>query len=256
VIPDLNSAEPAVTLVTPARLQQGVWVPILLYHYVRVAPPSDRVGVNLSVTPPTFAKQMHYLRDHGFTTMTMRQLDDALLQHRPLPPRPLVLTFDDGYRDFYTAAAPVMRELGITATEYIPTELVGRPNYMTWAQIQELDAQGFEMGAHSEFHVDLTHLSQARLQLEIEGCKAQLESHLGHPVVDFAYPYGKFDPVVEAEVRSVGFWSATTTVQGGVHNSDQMFTLTRMRVGESLLHFESLLLPVVVPGAGESKATN
>ena len=106
----------------------------------------------------------------------------------------------------------------------------------------------------TELHVDLTRVSAARLQLEVEGCKAQLESHLGHPVVDFAYPYGKYDAAVEQEVRNAGWWSATTTQNGALHNSDQMFTLTRVRVGEGMYNFEAGLVPTVVPAANSDSA--
>jgi peptidoglycan/xylan/chitin deacetylase (PgdA/CDA1 family) len=209
----------------------GLHVPVLMYHYIRVAPPGDKVGYNLSVTPSDFAAQMKYLREHGYTTITMRQLDLALLKHEPLPSKVVALTFDDGYRDFYTAAAPVLRENGFTATNYVPTQLVDRAAYMTWDQVQELDAQGFEMAGHTQFHIDVTHTAVARAKTEIAGCKADLEAHLGHPVVDFAYPYGKYDLRSMQWLRDAGFWSATTTQNGAFHTTDDMFDMTRVRIG-------------------------
>jgi peptidoglycan/xylan/chitin deacetylase (PgdA/CDA1 family) len=179
---------------------------------------------------------MRYLRDNGYTTLTMRDAALMIQKQKPLPPHPVVLTFDDGYRDFYTTVAPVLSSLGLAATDYVPTRMVELPAFMTWSQIQELDAQGFEMAAHTEFHVALARASAQRAREEIFGSKSDLESHLGHPVYDFCYPFGSFSSDVVALVRQAGYQSATTTVSGGWHDPAQMLTLTRIRVsgGESL----------------------
>ncbi|HEV3232431.1 MAG TPA: polysaccharide deacetylase family protein [Candidatus Dormibacteraeota bacterium] len=236
-------------LAKPAVVRAGTWLPVLMYHYVRVAPAGDRAGFNLSVTPENFAAQMRYLRDHGYHTLTMAQADQALLRSQPLPAKPVVLTFDDGYRDFYTTAAPIMRSLGITATAYIPTSLLDGKAYMTWAEVRELDGQGFEMAAHTEFHVDLAKAADARARIEVFGSKDALESHLGHPVVDFCYPYGGFNYKVMALVQEAGFLSATTTQVGGWHNAQHMFDMSRVRVsgGETLEAFARYLDPFETP---------
>jgi peptidoglycan/xylan/chitin deacetylase (PgdA/CDA1 family) len=227
---------------TTAELKSGVRVPILMYHYIRVASSKDRTGYALSVSPANFALQMGYLHEHDFHPVTMRQLDQALLEHQSLPTKPIVLTFDDGYRDFYTVAAPILREYGFIATAYIPTQLINTHGYMTWTQVSELDAAGFEMGAHTEFHVDLAVMTEQRAKLEINGSKAQLEQELGHPVVDFCYPYGTYTPNVMKWVREAGFWSATTTQPGKVHVPTRMFDVTRVRVngGVTLTDFAGL----------------
>jgi peptidoglycan/xylan/chitin deacetylase (PgdA/CDA1 family) len=236
-------------LAMPAPVRSGTWVPVLMYHYVRVAPRGDSAGFNLSVTPESFAAQMRWLRDHGYHTLTMAQVDAALLRHEPLPQKPVALTFDDGYEDFYTAAAPIMRELGITATAYIPTGLLERRGYMTWAQVRDLDSQGFEMAAHTIDHADLIHLDDARARLQITGAREALESHLGHPVIDFCYPYGAFDYRIMAMVQAAGFESATTTQLGGWHTADHMFDMARVRVsgGEPLEAWARELDPFETP---------
>jgi peptidoglycan/xylan/chitin deacetylase (PgdA/CDA1 family) len=227
---------------TAAELKSGVRVPVLMYHYIRVASSKDHQAYALSVSPANFAMQMGYLHEHDFHPVTMRQLDQALLEQQPLPTKPIVLTFDDGYRDFYTVAAPILREYGFTATAYIPTQLINTRGYMTWAEVSELDAAGFEMGAHTEFHVDLAVMSEQRAKLEITGSKAQLEQELGHPVVDFCYPYGTYTPNVIKWVKEAGFWSATTTQPGKVHVPARMFDMTRVRVngGVTLTDFAGL----------------
>jgi peptidoglycan/xylan/chitin deacetylase (PgdA/CDA1 family) len=218
-----------------------------MYHYVRVVSPRDRAVYALSVTPDDLGRQLRYLKDNGYTTLTMAQVDQVLLGTMPAPAKPVALTFDDGFIDFYTAAAPLFRQSGLTATDYIPTQMVGsgRPIYMTWEQVQELDRQGFEMAAHSQNHVDISRVNINRAKIEISGSKADLEQRLGHLVVDWAYPYGGYNAVVAALVQQAGFASATTTNPGAYHDAAQMLTLTRLRAGggQSLEQFAASLKP-------------
>ncbi|HXA41637.1 MAG TPA: polysaccharide deacetylase family protein [Candidatus Solibacter sp.] len=235
----LTPLSPSPEIVSLPALHGGTWVPILMYHYIRVVKKSDLTGYNLSVTPTNFRAQMQYLSDNGYTTITMRQLDLALMGQGTLPPKPVALTFDDAYQDFYTDAAPTLQEFGMTATSYVPTMLVERPNYMTWAEIEELDAQGFEMAAHSQFHVDVSKATVSRATVEIFGAKSDLENHLGHDVVDWAYPYGGYNLNTVRLVHDAGYWSGTTTHNGAWHNASQLPLLTRVRVpgGELLAGF-------------------
>ena len=234
---------PSPTIISRPALHSGLWVPILMYHYIRHSP--DRSGIGLSVLPADFEAQMHYLKDHGYNTVTMRDLDRALLSGDSLPPKPVALTFDDGYVDFYTVAAPVLRRLGMTATNYVPTMLVDRNNYMTWSQVENLDAQGFEMAAHSQFHVDVSKVSASRAEIEIFGAKSDLENHLGHEVVDWAYPYGGHSYSTVQLVHKAGYWSGVTTRAGGWHDVQQMPLMPRVRVDgrESLAQFAASLNP-------------
>jgi peptidoglycan/xylan/chitin deacetylase (PgdA/CDA1 family) len=234
---------PLPTIISRPALHSGLWVPILMYHYIRSSP--DRAGVGLSVLPAAFEAQMNYLKDQGYNTILMRDLDRALLSEGSLPSKPVALTFDDGYVDFYTVAAPMLRDLGMTATNYVPTMLVGRNNYMTWGQVEDLDAQGFEIAAHSQFHVDLAKASLTRAAIEIFGAKSDLENHLGHEVVDWAYPYGAFNYSTVQMVNRAGYWSGVTTRQGGWHDLQQMPLMPRVRVDgrETLAQFAASLQP-------------
>ncbi|MEA2684061.1 MAG: hypothetical protein QOK05_2389 [Chloroflexota bacterium] len=219
----------AYDLVKPVR--KGTWLPIVMYHYIRTAAKTDRLGYNLSVTPDHFREQMHWLRDHGYTALTMREVDQVLAGRRTAPARPVALTFDDAYRDFYTTAAPILRESGFSATSYVPTRLVGGSDYMSWGEIVELDGEGFEMAAHSQYHVDISKATTDAARVEVFGAKADLESHLGHQVVDWAYPYGAVNVKAATLVKEAGFWSATTTQPGSWHDSDHMLYLSRVRMG-------------------------
>jgi peptidoglycan/xylan/chitin deacetylase (PgdA/CDA1 family) len=207
-------------------------IPILMYHYVRVVTnPRDIIGKNLSVTSTLFAQQMQYLADHDYTTLTLRDVYSILAGEELLPARPVALTFDDGYLDFYTNAWPILKEHNFTATSYIITGFVGGSAYMTWDQIRELDATGMvDFGAHTVHHLDLQLLGPTRLWKEIYGSKLALEQQLGHPVTDFDYPSGEYNAQVIADVERAGFKTAVTTHYGVHQTINLAFTMRRVRV--------------------------
>jgi peptidoglycan/xylan/chitin deacetylase (PgdA/CDA1 family) len=236
-----DSTEPVVRTVS---IGGRVRVPILMYHYVRVtgSGPANLLGFNLSVSPQLFAAQMALLHVAGATPITLSTLMDALAGEGALPPRPVVLTFDDGYADFATVAEPILKQYGFVATDYVVSGFLGRPGYMSAAQVQQMDAAGMVIGSHTMHHVDLSHLTAAAARAEIEGGKAALEALLGHPVLDFAYPYGRFNAATEAIVQQAGFREAVTTIAGDLQVFAARFALPRDHIGgaPSLAEFSRL----------------
>ena len=217
-----------------------VQVPILMYHYIRVNPnPGDKMGYDLSVTPDDFRAQMDWLSAndwHPITLTTLRSYWDG----QPLPSKPIVLTFDDGYLDFYTSAFPILHEHHFPAVSYIVAGFIGMPGrYMTATQIQEMDKAGIEIGAHTVSHPNLAKLAPAQMHREVMDSKVALEQLVGHQVLDFSYPFGNFDALVVQMVAEQGYQSATTTMEGVGHASGDRFTWARTRVhgGESLDDF-------------------
>jgi peptidoglycan/xylan/chitin deacetylase (PgdA/CDA1 family) len=225
-------------VLAPGR--NAVNVPILMYHYIRVNPDSrDRMGFNLSVTPADFAAQMDWLARSGYHTITTEDLHGYLTGTRGLPSKPVILTFDDGYADFYTTALPLLRSHGFNADAYVVSGFVGRPGYMTSAQIREADRSGIEIGAHTVNHADLVRTSIIGVRSEVGDSKRFLEALLGHPVVSFCYPSGQFNAAVASAVAAAGFHSATTTRFGYSHSLTDRYVWTRVRVsgGERLDQF-------------------
>ena len=215
-------------------------VPVLMYHYIRVNPvPYDRLGFNLSVTPADFAVQMDWLARNGFHPITFTELHGYLNGQRGLPSRPVILTFDDGYADFYTTALPILRAHDFSAVAYVVSGFVGRPGYMTAAQVIEADRSGIEIGAHTVDHADLVRQSPDGLHYQLTASKAALEQLLGHPVLSLCYPSGKFNPTVAAAAENAGYRDATTTRWGSVRNLPSRFIWDRLRVngGERLDQF-------------------
>ena len=230
----------------------GVRVPVLMYHYIRVNPdPLDAYGADLSVSPAHFAAQMEFLVHDGFTTITPDALIAALDHGAPLPPRPVLLTFDDGYDDFYTAAYPVLQRLGLRATSFVITGRVGTPGYLTWDAMRAMQAGGLvQFEAHTVDHAEMAHIPLARAEYELGASKASLEAHLDTPVAYFCYPSGDYDPAVEDLLAAAGYRAAFTTQPGLWHHPGEAFALTRMRVhgADTLARFTAHLGLSAAPG--------
>ena len=207
-------------------------VPILVYHYIRLNPvPSDKLGFGLSVTPAEFLAQMDWLRLSGGHPVTMHQVLAAMSGGPPLPKHPVVLTFDDGYADFASVAVPVLQREGFVATDYVVGGFIGRPGYMTAAQVRQVAADGMVIGAHTMHHVDLASDPPSLAWIEISASRALLQQLLQRPVSDFAYPYGDVDGVVEWLTQRAGFSDAMTMNAGTLQCSGARYLLPRIRVG-------------------------
>ena len=228
-----------------ARTGPRLAVPILMYHYIRVSPgPRDPLGASLSVSPRDFAAQMAALKRAGVHTVSLGEVVAALGGGRPLPSHPVVLTFDDGYRDFSTAALPVLEAEGFTATVFVVSGFVGNPGYMTAADLAAAAGAGMTIGAHTVHHVALAHIPAALARVEIEVSREVLERLSGQPVADFAYPYGDTSRAVQAMVVAAGFEDAVTTVFGSSEAPWQQFSLNRVRIegADTLASFAAKVL--------------
>ncbi len=212
---------------------QELRVPILMYHYVSALPAdADRYRIGLTVPPETFEAQLQYLQEHGYHTVSLFDLYDALTTGRPLPENPIVLTFDDGYEDAYTVALPLLQQYGFTATFFVlatPPHFEA-PGYMTWAQIKALADAGMSVQGHGRDHYDLRKRSNDFLVYQILGIQEAVEAHTGQPVRFFCYPSGKYDEAVLAVVSSAGYFGGVTTEWGVTERLDNRLTWPRLRV--------------------------
>jgi peptidoglycan/xylan/chitin deacetylase (PgdA/CDA1 family) len=225
---------PPARLVLPSPLPHRILtVPILMYH--RIASPSASeppLTQALTVAPATFAAQMRWLRHAGFHAIRQEQLFAALEHGRPLPSRPVMITFDDGYRDVLWNAAPLLARLRMPATAYVVTGRIddGDPSFLTWPELPRLEARGIEIGSHTVDHLDLTLLTRGRALDELERSRRALERHLGHPVQWFSYPAGRENPRVVRLVRRAGYVLAVTTRPGELQAASRPLTLRRLEV--------------------------
>jgi len=186
------SATPTFTpspIPTATWVKQGpgaVMVPILLYHRIDYSETDNRYYV----TPEKFEDQMKLLHDWEYTSITTEMLVNAITKGTKLPPRPVLITIDDGNLDNYTNAYPIMQKYGFTGVLYLVNNYVGYNKYMNKEQILEMVAAGWEVGSHSMNHFDLKTISYEQQRNEIVESRELLEKLLGVPVKTFAYPFG------------------------------------------------------------------
>jgi len=217
-------------------------VPVLLYHAVADDPP--RWLAPFTVSPRTFVEHLDMIADSGLHVVPLRRLVTALLGGPPPPLGSAVLTFDDGYADFASTVAPLLAARGLPATLYVTTDALrsaGAPPgggpfpsvaTLSWAQVGELDAAGFEIGGHSRTHPQLDTLPRASVREEVGGCKREIEDALGHPVESFAYPHGYSSRAVRALVREAGWISAAAIRSASAlsSNGDDPLRFARLMV--------------------------
>lgn len=201
-------------------------VPILMYHYIRVAPEGDTLGQNLSVTPDNFDIQIKGLVDDGYASIKMSDLVDpelkAISQAIHDQKKPIVLTFDDGYEDAYTNALPVLQKYQMIGTFYIIRNYVGRSEYMSQDQIDKMAADGMEIGSHTLTHPNLASLSEEDQYNQIHDSKDNATT--------FCYPAGKYNDTTLNLVEGAGYTTAVTTNIGIASEKSDMFELPRVRV--------------------------
>jgi peptidoglycan/xylan/chitin deacetylase (PgdA/CDA1 family) len=218
---------------TPVPLPDQARVPILMYHYVSELPSNpDRYRLDLTVSPENFEAQLQYLAKAGYRTITLTDLYLHLMQAYPLPEKPIVLTFDDGYRDAYEVVFPLLLDYGFTGTFFVlatPAHFES-PDYLTWAQMKEMSDAGMDIQAHGRDHVDLRGRSYDYLVYQIRGIQEAIHYHTGRLPRFFCYPSGRYDANVIAVLKSAGYWGAVTTVWGRAHNRDNLFEMPRLRI--------------------------
>jgi peptidoglycan/xylan/chitin deacetylase (PgdA/CDA1 family) len=221
--------------------RRNITLPILMYHYIRKPPSArtDLLGYKLSISPADFATQMDWLSRNGFHPVDFNDVRAYFAGKQPLPTKPVVITLDDGYADLYTAAFPILSTHDFKAVAYIVSGFVGRPGYATADQVVQMDHNGIEIASHTVDHADLARSSLRSVKRELVDSKHSLEQLVGHPVLDFAYPSGKFNAQVVAEVKQAGYDTAVTTMESVDHSVSDRFVWTRVRVGggESLADF-------------------
>jgi peptidoglycan/xylan/chitin deacetylase (PgdA/CDA1 family) len=204
-----------------------------MYHYISIPPEdADKYRLDLSVSPEAFREQMSYLHQQGYNTIDLYDLSRAIANQQELPHKPIIITLDDGYRDNYENAFPVLREFGMTATFFVVTDFIdqGHPGYMTWAMIDEMASSGMRIEPHSKSHPDLSDQDREFVIYQLLGSRETLEAYLGYRPRYFAYPSGRYDDQVLDVIEELDYWGAVTTSGGIWHGFNDRFEWTRVRV--------------------------
>ncbi len=217
---------PAPALADPVR--------ILLYHRV-----GDPRYPSTNVSLEAFRTQMAWLRDEGFSVVSTRDLEAHLLRGTPLPPKPVVIQFDDGYRSVYENAVPVLRDLGYPFCVFIPTRALDRSyrDYMTWEEVERLAASGVEFGVHGHRHLRLglpapgqtPQQYERALREELSRARDRFSAR-GLDPGWVAYPYGEYNPTVLRVCRDLGFRLGFSQDPGAVPENVDVLRIPRFAV--------------------------
>lgn len=222
----ITSTFTASPIPTTTWVHQGpdsVIVPIILYHRIDISP----INSQFYTPPAKFEEEMKLLHDWGYTTITTELLIKAITEGADLPPRPLIITFDDGHLNNYTTAFPIMQKYGFTGVLYIVANYMGADQYMNADQIKEMASAGWEVGSHSISHSDLTALEPERQRYEVVDSREILEAKLGMPVLTFSYPFGKSNSGIIDYAHFAGYVAGMSLGFTYDQGTSNLYTLQR-----------------------------
>jgi peptidoglycan/xylan/chitin deacetylase (PgdA/CDA1 family) len=199
-------------------------VPILEYHDLG-SPPEGAPYPELFVGRTDFEKQMDWLEERGYEAVTLEQAQEAWYHGATLPPKPIVISFDDGYRPQFTFALPTLRKHGWAGV--LNLKAAGSELYES--NVRAMIAAGWELAAHTIHHLNLTERGPEELEEEVAGSRKILEEEFNVPVNNFCYPAGQFDETVVEAVEEAGYIGATTE-NSGYAEKDKPYELARLEI--------------------------
>jgi peptidoglycan/xylan/chitin deacetylase (PgdA/CDA1 family) len=223
---------------SPAALR----IPILMYHSVSEPGADSRHPYFGTVTSPAvFEQQMRYLHENGFQTLSPADVFANGETSIRIVRKPVIITFDDGFRDFYTNAQPILAKYGFTAIVYLPTAYIQKTttsfkglDCLTWNEVRELSRAGVLFGSHTVTHPVLKEVAHDQLEAELRDSKATIENELGLAIDSFAYPYAypqqnrEFVQRLRSVLIDAGYQNGVSTIIGSTHGIEDRFCLKRL----------------------------
>lgn len=215
------------SLSTPIRL------PIIMYHYVeKVTDKNDTTRIKLDTSPEVFEGHLMTLRNAGYETYFVKDIPDILVGKKEVSTHSVILTFDDGYEDFYTVAFPLLKKYKIRSTVYVIYDFIGRPGFLNKKQIAELIDSGYvEIGSHTLDHINLKTAKPEIARKQIGESKRLLEQDFHFEVKSFAYPLGALNPQVVEMVKEASYSGAVSVISGVMQSDENLYYLSRIRPG-------------------------
>jgi len=224
----------------PEEIKPGsMRVPILIYHSMAPHTPTQSpLQKYYDVAPEAFIRQMEYLKNENYTVIDLDSLVGALKRNIRLPPKSVVLTFDDGWRSQYSYAFPVLKKYGFTATFFIYTDVIDHNYFLTWDQVRLMRNSGMTIGGHTKSHPYLPDIhDSAQLREEIIGSKLIIEDQIRAKINLFAYPFGHYRDEVIGIVKEAGYTAARSTYKGINNTKDDLYTLKAVEVTDDFSKF-------------------
>jgi peptidoglycan/xylan/chitin deacetylase (PgdA/CDA1 family) len=221
-------------------------VPVLMYHSISDSVEHTHPYYQTVTTPAAFAKQMQFLHRNGYRTVNLSDVARGVGINAGADNKLVAITFDDGYRDFYRNAFPIMSEYGFRGTMYLPTAYIGDTTRefkghacLTWSEVRELHRSGVEFGSHTVNHPQLASLETDAVRYEVDSSKATIESRLGHAVRSFAYPYAfpetrhRFVTRLRELLEEAGYDNGVSTMIGTADRTSERLFMKRLPVNSA-----------------------
>ena len=190
---------------------------VLMYHHIGQTDKTDE-QFPFTITPKRFEEQLDSLIKHGFTPVGLSALEQARNSGQPLPEKPVLLTFDDGYSDAFTALFPILQKRKVPALIFLITDYIGKKEgYLTWEQVRQMHQSGWvDFGSHTCGHLRLRSLQEKEILQQLSDSKKVLEEKLGTACLSFCYPFGAggFDKRVRPLVFQAGYLYDFSTKPG------------------------------------------
>ncbi len=244
-------------LIDILSVKEAFRVPILMYHSISDNRQFDgHPYYETNTTPQVFADHMRYLYQSGYEPVTLAGLIDDFRNGFPQKRKRIVITFDDGFQNFYTRAFPILSKYEFKASMYLPTRFINNKrrklstrNCMSWQEVRELQAYGIEFGSHSVTHGKLCDMSEGDIFYELNESKRRIEKETNQPVYTFAYPYAfpeqsrKFKELIKKSLVSCGYTAGLTTSIGMASEHSDKYLLKRIPVNsfDDILFFRAKL---------------
>lgn len=216
-------------------------IPILMYHSI-----SYEKGNTARIPKEKFREQMKYLKDNKYTTLTVDELYSYMQTGKLVPSNPIVITFDDGYKDNYTNAYPILKEFGLKATVFVITNTIDMDkNYLTSNEIKSMDSNNIRIESHTVAHEQLDKLSYSDNVKTMTASKTKLEKILGRNINYLAYPYGTYNDNIIKAAKESGYKLAFSTQYGWIDKGDNIYLLGRIFINSNfnLEQFKEKLSP-------------
>lgn len=208
---------------------EDVGIPVLYYH--SVLPDSEVTTRNeVTISPENLKAQLQLVKDLGYTTLTMSELNDYIINNKEIPKKSILITFDDGYDDNYVHAFPILKELDMKATIFVISSGIDGGYYMSSDQLKDMVNYGIDIESHTVNHVHLDTLSYEEQLKELKDSKATIEKITNKEVLSIAFPFGDYNENTLKAVTEAGYSIAFTTNRGLANRTDNKIALDRIYV--------------------------